>query len=479
VAERGKEAGPAAADGTTTQWETYASSAIGADHRRDHSPNQDAVALKRFGPPGPDSLAVLAVADGHGDARHFRSDRGSKLAVTAAVAAAGSWAASISAGAVPSRAAAGQLVSDLVARWRDAVHADLAEYPVGSGQAGAIREGDPPEIPYGTTLLLIAARADVAVLAQIGDGDIFLVGHDGRLITPVPGDRRLDGTQTTSLCQPDAVSAFRMALVSLARTPVYAIFAATDGYGNAQAEPDWKARWAADLVGLGRAYGAGWIGEQLKDWVAVCASSDGSGDDTTAALALNPTATAARSAPAKWPPPAKLLPPAAGPTPDTRPTLVARPDRRHSDPAPDDLTTHPHVTVPADPQWQPEPAGRSGDRFMSSLLLRTTRTRWWLVGAIALAIAGAVYVLLTALAPGPVHPTISPTPIRTASHTPTPTPSPTPSPSPSPTLRHTRTPSSTPTRTAQPSATRTARQKTTTPAVSLSGGRPTSRAAKK
>jgi len=166
VAERGKEAGPAAADGTTTQWETYAASAIGADHRRDQSPNQDAVALKRFGPPGPDSLAVLAVADGHGDARHFRSDRGSKLAVTAAVAAAGRWAASIPAGAMPSRAAAGQLVSDLVARWRDAVHADLAEYPVGSGQAGAIREGDPPEIPYGTTLLLIAARADVAVLAQ-------------------------------------------------------------------------------------------------------------------------------------------------------------------------------------------------------------------------------------------------------------------------------------------------------------------------
>ncbi len=338
MAERGKEAGPAAADGTTTQWETYASSAIGADHRRDHSPNQDAVALKRFGPPGPDSLAVLAVADGHGDARHFRSDRGSKLAVTAAVAAAGSWAASISAGAVPSRAAAGQLVSDLVARWRDAVHADLAEYPVGSGQAGAIREGDPPEIPYGTTLLLIAARADVAVLAQIGDGDIFLVGHDGRLITPVPGDRRLDGTYTTSLCQPDAVSAFRMALVSLARTPVYAIFAATDGYGNAQAEPDWKARWAADLVGLGRAYGAGWIGEQLKDWVAACASSDGSGDDTTAALALNPTATAARSAPARLLPPAAGPTLAAGPTPAARPTLAARPDRRHADPAPDDLT---------------------------------------------------------------------------------------------------------------------------------------------
>jgi hypothetical protein len=436
----------------------YAASAIGADHRRVHSPNQDAVALKRFGSPGPGSLVVLAVADGHGDARHFRSDRGSKLAVAAAIAAAGTWAAGIPAGAMPSRAVAGQLVSDIVTRWRDAVRADLTEDPVGSGQTGAIRKDDPPEIPYGTTLLLIAARADVAVLAQIGDGDIFLVGHDGRLITPVPGDERLDGTQTTSMCQPDAVSSFRVALASLARTPVYAIFAATDGYGNAQAEPDWKARWAADLVGLGRAYGAGWIGEQLNEWVAACASSDGSGDDTTAALALNPAATAARPTPAAW------LPSAGQPTLAARPTIASSPSRWQADSAPDDLTIHGDMTHPVDPR-QPEPAGSSGGRFASSLLLPAMRMRWWLVGALALAIAVAVYVLLIAPAPGPPHPKTSPTPVRTAS--------------PTHSRTHSTTPSPAPTRRARPSSTRTARQQTTSPAVSPTSGRPTSRAATK
>jgi hypothetical protein len=275
------------------------------------------------------------------------------------------------------------------------------------------------------------------------------------------GDPRLDRNLTTSLPVRRGLFA-RVALASLARTLVYAIFAATDGYGNAQAEPDWKARWAADLVGLGRAYGAGWIGEQLNEWVAACASSAGSGDDTTAALALNPAATAARPAPAAW------LPPAGQPTLAGQPTIAASPSRWQADSAPDHLTIHGDMTLPIDPR-HPEPAGSSGGRFASSLLLPAMRTRWWLVGALALAIAVAVYVLLIAPAPGPAHPKTSPTPVRTAS----------PSLSPTHSRTHSPTPSSAPTRTAQPSSTRTAGQKTTSPAVSPTSGRPTSRAATK
>lgn len=271
-------------------WETYLASAIGADHVRAGSPNQDAIAATKFEFPDASGLLAFAVADGHGHARHFRSERGSKFGVKAGVSAARAWAERLPPGSPISQAGANQLVEDVVAAWRELVAADLAADPLSDAQIAARPHDDPPEIPYGATLLLGVLRPDVAVLAQIGDGDVLLILPDGRPLAPIPTDSRLDGTQTTSLCQPDAVSAFRVAVVNLVKTPVFGVFAATDGYGNAQAQADWHEGVAADLVRMGSEYGLDWIGGQLSGWAALCASSQGSGDDSTVALSLNSTA---------------------------------------------------------------------------------------------------------------------------------------------------------------------------------------------
>jgi hypothetical protein len=273
--------------GPAASWEAYLTSAIGADHVRAGTPNQDAIAATKFEFPGAPSLLAFAVADGHGHPRHFRSDRGSKLAVAVAVSTARAWADTVHAGTAVTQAATSQLVSAVVADWRELVAADLAADPLSDTQLSRLLPDDPPEIPYGATLLLGVLRPDVAVLAQIGDGEIFLVLPDGRHLAPIPADSRLDGTQTTSLCQADAVPAFRIAVVNVAKTQVFGIFAATDGYGNAQAEARWQEGVAADLVALGSEHGLEWIGSQLGGWAALCASSDGSGDDSTVALALN------------------------------------------------------------------------------------------------------------------------------------------------------------------------------------------------
>ncbi len=299
-------------------WETYLTSAIGADHVRAGTPNQDAIAGAKFEFPDAPGLQAFAVADGHGHARHFRSDRGSKFAVAAGAAAARAWAGTLPPGQPVSQAAASGLVFDVVARWRDLVAADLAADPVSQAQRAALLPDDPPEIPYGATLLLGVLGSDVAVLAQIGDGEIVLVLPDGRHLEPIPADSRLDGTQTTSLCQVDATSAFRVALVNLAKTPVFAVFAATDGYGNAQAETDWQQGLAADLVRLGSEHGNDWIGSQLSSWAAICASSDGSGDDATVALALNSSVVLS-------PPPRRSRPAFAGRGGDDETLPVIRP----------------------------------------------------------------------------------------------------------------------------------------------------------
>src|SRR6267143_1036575 len=69
-----------------TQWRILTASARGASHVAKGLPNQDAVAHLLAGEsPGP---TMVAVADGHGHRRHFRSATGSHLAVRASVVAA-------------------------------------------------------------------------------------------------------------------------------------------------------------------------------------------------------------------------------------------------------------------------------------------------------------------------------------------------------------------------------------------------------
>jgi len=436
---------------------------MGADHVRTGIPNQDSVATERFDVPGAGRVLVLAVADGHGHSRHFRSDRGSWMAVAAAVASARQFAPGFAVTPRPGHEAATGLVSDVVARWRGLVTADLAADPITPAQAETLQPDDPPEIPYGSTLLLAVVGQHAAVLAQIGDGDMFLVLQDGRLETPVPADTSLDGTQTTSMCQPNAVSAFRVALVSLAITPVFAVFAATDGYGNAQAHENWRLRWARDLVSLGVEHGMDWIGTQLPGWAAVCASSDGSGDDTTVALALN-TAAALTAPPRReprlpspaeqrtlrlpTPPGGDLLPDPDRPLASGPPPGVARSagvGAAGVGRAPEDRTLLAGFGQPGSgppppgsglPPGSPGGSGHADGHARGPALLSGARA-WLLAGAAVVVVAVIVYLLVSSSGPSPSLPKVTPSATQSGHPSPSPTPSGSGHPSPSP--RHSST----------------------------------------
>jgi Protein phosphatase 2C len=431
-------------------WQAFVASAIGADHVRAGTRTEDAVAAERLGTAGAGAFLVFAVADGHGAARHFRSDRGSTMAVAAGVAAAKAWAPGIGAAPLVSRAAASELVTDVLARWRADVAADLAADPVGHEQAALVQAGDPAEIPYGSTLLLAVVLAQVAILAQIGDGELLLIGPDGSYDAPVPGDSRLDGTHTTSLCQPDALSAFRVAHVSLTSTPVFAIFGATDGYGNAQAQENWQPAFAADLVRLAMERGTDWLGDQLQAWVALCASSNGSGDDTTAALAVSSTARLAlprgqdrtvraeqpqeqtlRISPTPAAQPGTVIQPGTvtEPAAATRPGPTARPGavtQRAPAARASDTTIAP---VPAGP-IAPVPAGPVGPAGLAEPVRadmpRRHGSRLWIAGGVLVALAVVLFLVLhssgspagTGFSPSP-----SATPSTGTSHHASPTPS--------------------------------------------------------
>ncbi|MGH3227344.1 MAG: protein phosphatase 2C domain-containing protein [Streptosporangiaceae bacterium] len=266
-------------------WLALTASQLGAAHRTTGLPNQDAVAARQVRP----DVLVVAVADGHGHHRHFRSARGSQLAVTVACEAAQELAARLdgyqTAAPIESEAL-GTLVPAITGQWRDAVREDLAADPFTSREEASRGGGDDPLIAYGSTLLLAIAGRRWLVLVQIGDGDIMGIQPDGRPLLPVPRDPSLDGHQTTSLCGPRAEDEFRVAVVDTSTTPLLGVMLATDGYGNAQVADPWTEAVSADLAELISDRPPEWLAGQLPLWASRCASADGSADDTTIALLI-------------------------------------------------------------------------------------------------------------------------------------------------------------------------------------------------
>jgi protein phosphatase 2C-like protein len=270
--------------GNTSWWQAVTATERGAAHRAAGLPNQDAVEVRPF-----DGGMVAAVADGHGHARHFRSDCGARLAVSIACQAAADLAAGP--GGLPALPddLRHLLVPGIVTRWRDAVHRDVAAEPFTRAEE-SVRRGDDATIPYGTTLLVAIGAGERLLLAQIGDGDIVCIRPDGTALLAVPGDPLLDGRHTTSLCSHRAGDSFRVAAVDLAGTAVLAALLATDGYGNAQVAQAWESVVSAEFAGPIATRPLSWMASQLQAQAGQCASVDGSADDTTLALLLAPAA---------------------------------------------------------------------------------------------------------------------------------------------------------------------------------------------
>lgn len=276
------------AEHRTAIWHVITGSARGAAHRASGLPNQDAVASRD----GPGGAVTVAIADGHGHARHFRSAEGSALAVDVACRVASRMAAELTAGRTVRPETAGkELARAIVADWRAAVAAELAVRPYTAQEQSVLDlAADPSEVPYGSTLLVATIAADRLVCAQIGDGDMLAVRPDGSFFFPVPADDRLDGQRTTSLCQADAVESFRTGAYDLREVPLATLLLATDGYGNAQADEPWQPGVGRDLAEFAASRDHHWFEQQVPGWAQRCASAEGSGDDTTIALLLRPGA---------------------------------------------------------------------------------------------------------------------------------------------------------------------------------------------
>jgi hypothetical protein len=269
-------------------WDVMTASTRGAAHEATGRPNQDAQGWRILDPGR--QLVIGAVADGHGHSRHFRSERGSRLAVEQGCEAGAAFATTLG-GLIDAdevaAAARAALVPRVVETWSRAVAEDYGRAPFSAEEeATRVMYDDEAVIAYGSTLLLLVLGPRWAVVAQIGDGDVVLLHADGGVEAPVPEDPSLDGHYTTSLCQSGAADSFRVAVIDRSETPILGLLAATDGFGNAQAAEPWQEAVGTDLSDMLRSKGAGWVRDRLGSWTEQCASSEGSGDDTTVLLAV-------------------------------------------------------------------------------------------------------------------------------------------------------------------------------------------------
>jgi hypothetical protein len=269
-------------------WHISAGGARGAAHCAAGLPNQDSMA--RSTTPGGAGI-VVAVADGHGHRRHFRSAKGSALAVATGCGVGSQLAPDLTGHAHQEDAIAAlrSAAAALVREWRSAVAAHLAAQPYTAEEQAALDSaGDGPDVPYGSTLLVAVVCPRWVACAQIGDGDILAIRADGRSTVPLPGDDRLDGLRTTSLCQENAEQSFRVGVQDLQADPLIALLLATDGFGNSQAADPWQPGFGQDLAKLAAEHDHRWFDRQVPQWAERCASTEGGGDDTTIVLLLNP-----------------------------------------------------------------------------------------------------------------------------------------------------------------------------------------------
>ena len=212
---------------------SFAHSVIGASHIKNGQPCQDASLCVKD-----KSYTFIAVADGHGGERYFRSDVGSRFAVETARDSMTDPAVIDALRKVEREKDREriilQLKKSIVSLWNAFVAEHAEDNPftedelegIPEKHADEYRAGEQIETAYGSTLIA-ALRTDTFTLAlQIGDGNMVTADAEGTFAQPVPLDEKCVLNVTTSLCDKDAIDVFHH---DFADTPLAAVLIGTDG----------------------------------------------------------------------------------------------------------------------------------------------------------------------------------------------------------------------------------------------------------
>ncbi|WP_371790286.1 protein phosphatase 2C domain-containing protein [Streptomyces sp. NBC_01471] len=232
---------------------------------------------------------ILAVADGHGSAAHARSSLGARFAVDTFTRQAeqfGELAAGAGTDGPPSLAwllnhAQYSFPRRLVSAWRKEALGNWERLQESEQRADPAATDEQKLVLYGTTLIGAVLTPQLFAAWQLGDGDLTLVGDDGRVESPLAPVEAELGDETESLCSRDAWRLVRMhwaPVTDPSRLPRL-VALSTDGLSKSFAS---DRGFTEFMTGLGErlsAEGTARVREVLPEWLAKAAQF--SGDDTT------------------------------------------------------------------------------------------------------------------------------------------------------------------------------------------------------
>lgn len=235
----------------------------------------------------------MSVSDGHGSPKSIRSQTGSRLAVENTLAVLKEFYENSDAeqGLVSIREQAEKEISVSIENlWKQSVKQHLQSFPFTVQEKEALSGSGPGIFPddsinndflaYGATLLGVLLTQTYVLYLQLGDGDILNVMGDGEVVRPVPGDTRLLGNETTSLCSESSAEEMRIAVQETTGSFAELILLSTDGYANSFCDESEFFKVGPDLLKMVRSEGVDAIANNLEEWLLET-TRVGSGDDIT------------------------------------------------------------------------------------------------------------------------------------------------------------------------------------------------------
>ena len=279
-------------------WQVFGASVTGSVHRKTGRTNEDALlwhhnSTSVHGP-------ILAISDGHGSSKCFRSQLGSKFATEAAVTQL-LWARSALQDNLIAfkRDAKEQLTRQIHRSWRESVLDDIHNTPFTHAEKSALilKSGKEawrevltnPLIAYGATLLAVITSARFVLTLQLGDGDILIVDKSGAVSRVCTASEMQIGEETLSLCAPDANECFIVNFQEVNENSPALIVLSTDGYSNSFQNEEGFLRVGSDLLAILKEEGVDALKKSIPDWLEE-SSLLGSGDDVTLGVVATPVA---------------------------------------------------------------------------------------------------------------------------------------------------------------------------------------------
>jgi serine/threonine protein phosphatase PrpC len=274
------------------EWRVIGRSVLGAQHKRSNLPNQDAIRYdpdNGLGPP-----VILAISDGHGSPKCFRSSIGSQIAVRIATEVLTAFLKNQELNgnlSVAKRLAEERLPQELARRWQEEVRTEFASREFSAEELESLKskkgEGECQEVKsnpllaYGATLIIVVVTSDYLLFLQLGDGDILIVSESGEVARPLPHDARLMALETFSLCEPEPWKHFRIGFQVLSVAAPALIMVSTDGVSDSFPDNDkFFFKLASDALERMRATGVAKEADNLEALLNQI-SEGGSGDDIT------------------------------------------------------------------------------------------------------------------------------------------------------------------------------------------------------